>query len=733
MRRRFVGVASAALSAVGFLVSSSGAVAPLNADDSLPARVKEVLRKRCYECHNPEEANGGVRVLDHATLLAKEKLLPGKPDESLLYQRIMATDDSVMPPEGQARLPSEEIDLIRRWIVAGAPVFPPDAAIPDAAATDAALQNVVGAEYVFQSILAHLRTLPMVERRFVRYFSTNHLLTSGATEDELKLHRDALSKALNHLTWQRQIVVPTAIEPTGTIFAVDLRKLGWDQQPFESIVAGESKGKSKLNLFDLVLLDYPYAVVYEDSDTYNELAETYLIPSGMVRPVPYVRADWFASVATQPLLYEDLLQLPMELAELEQRLGVDAQANVDNGTARRAGMTVSGVSRNNRVVERHRAALGCYWKSFDYATNKGHENMFQDPVALRPVGGEMVFSLPNGLHGYLVTDHVGRRIEVAPTNIVTDKFAEDKTVRNGLSCMRCHEFGIKDFADTVRPAVEQLPGSPGFDKRHTLQLYAPQKEMDELIREDTDRFMAAMAQALGGPQTREPLAPVTQRFLDGPISLTRVGAELGLKSTEGLQHIFRSPQFGSLGLIPLISHGVIRRDMWEDYFDQVVRGLGIGVPVVPIDGLARGDYPATTPAFKIGLSTNRSNNVFAPGDQMAVFITNRSNTELHIELIGTSASGRKVVLVPSSTVLAPGQQFRFPEEGTIKIESGVGKEFLTVFASDAEFPAGEVLRAKDVFDRVVHRFYTLEQSNGRIRVGFDPSRLIKRTIEIETR
>jgi serine/threonine-protein kinase len=58
---------------------------------------------------------------------------------------------------------------------------------------------------------------------------------------------------------------------------------------------------------------------------------------------------------------------------------------------------------------------------------------------------------------------------------------------------------------------------------------------------------------------------------------------------------------------------------------------------------------------------------------------------------------------------------------------------VTVFASDQEFPAGEVIRGKDVADRVVHRFYTLDQEAGRIRVQADPVRIVKRTIEIETR
>lgn len=703
------------------------------AGNDLAARTKEILRTHCVECHGPKKAQAGVRVLDYNVLVKeKEKVIPGKPDESVLYQLITADDGSNMPPEGQPRLSEDEVATIRKWIVAGAPPFPDDAVAPTEENRDTALQNVVGVDYVLKSILEYLRKQPAEKQPFVRFFSTNHLLTGGATRDELDLHREALAKALNHLSRERMIVKPDPIEATATVFAIDLRTIGWHRQPFE-MTSGTTTTRSKLNVFDLVLLEYPYGIIYEDSETFEELAKSYLLPAGLVRPIPYVRADWFASHATQPPLYEDLLQLPFELSELETRLEVDSKVNIRDGVAKRAGMTVSGVSRNNRVVERHVSSNGAYWKSFDFSTNKGRENMFQDPVNLHPAGGEMVFSLPNGLNGYFVTDSVGRRIDAAPTSIVTDKFAADKTVRNGLSCMRCHDQGIKGFADNVRPAVEKLPGSPGFDKKQTMRLYAPVKAMDELLKEDTQRFMTAMQSVLGKSQMREPLIGVTQRFLDAPLQLTSVSSELGLPSTDGLQPVFRAPHFSVLGLVPLASHGVVRRDMWEDYYDQVVRALGLGVPIVALDGLTRSDFPVAGSTINVEIGTNHSTNVFAPGDDMVVFLTNRSNTDVQVELVATSARRKKVILLPSSTVLKSGEQHRFPKTGSIKIQSGIGKEQLTVFASEQEFPAGVVLKGKDTTDRVLHQFYTLKQEDGRINSGFDPAKMIKKTIEIETR
>jgi serine/threonine-protein kinase len=697
----------------------------------LPAQVKEIFRTHCFECHGGSKTNAGVKILDQALLLAKNKVVPGKPDESLLFQLITAGDDSVMPPQGQPRLGPEDVETVRRWIAAGAGPFPADVAAPVEKDKDTPFKGVVGVDYVLKKILAHVRTLPVEDRQYVRYFSINHLLTGGATRAELDLQRDALAKVINHLSLEETIVRPESIDPpVNSVFAVDIRKLGWHRRPLTRIKNKQAAGPGTLNFFDL--LDYPYGTVYEDSETYDHLAEEFLTPAAQVRPVVYVRSDWFVSVVTQPPLYDDFMQLPADLKDLETRLGVDSAANLNDDVAKRAGMSVSGVSRNNRVVERHPFRAGAYWKSFDYRDSVGQDNVFKDPVNLHPTAGEMIFNLPNGLQGYFVADGKGKRLEAAATEIVTDKFAEDKTVRNGLSCIRCHDAGMKTFADNMHGAMERLPGSAGFDKRQVLRLYPGQDEMDRYLKEDTDRFTAALQKALGHPQTREPVIPVSQRFLDAPLQLPAAAAELGLPDSGGLKELFRSPQFTGLGLIPLASEGVVRRDMWEDYYGQVVRTLGLGVPLLPLDGLTRRDFQPN-PAVDVELTTNKKGNVFAPGDELVIFVTNKSNKDLYIELVGTSAGGQKVILPLETNVVKAGQKYRFPATGGLRIQAGLGQEQITLFASETAFPPGELLRGQGVADRVVHPFYDLRRDGKRLGLGFDPARMVKKTIDIETR
>ena len=699
---------------------------------ALAAQAKEIFRSRCFECHGGRSTNDGVVILDRVTLVdQKKKVIPGQPDQSQVYQLITAKDEAeAMPPVGQPRLSQEEIDAVRGWILAGAPTFPADV-VPAKAPEDNTSKDQAETEIVLRKILDHVRTLSGSERPFIRYFSINHLLASGATREELELHRLALVKAINHLSLEPRIVRPQTIDaPTNTVFAVDIRRLGWHKTAVED--SGDSK--SKLNSFDLALLEYPYGILGQDSETFDRVMEEYVTPAGLARPIPFIRVDWFVSSAMQSPLYDDFLRLPVDLADLEREQGVDSEANLRDHVVKRAGMIVSGVSRSNRVVERHPARQGSYWKSFDFPTSKGRENMYQDPIHLHPAGGEMIFTLPNNLNGYFLATGAGRRLEVAPTSIVTDKFSEDKTVRNGLSCVRCHDQGFKTFEDTVRVALVKLPGSPGFSKRDALELYAPQKEMDSLLEEDIARFKKAMEEAIGARAEREPLTPVSHRFFDAPLQLRACSAELGLADSTGLERVFRSPQFAGLGLVALGSPGgMIRRDMWDDYYPVVVRDLGVGAPLPALDSLGRTDFPPDAAPFDVELSTNRKNNVFAPGDEAQIFVTNRSTQDLFIELIGTSPEGEKTILAPSKTQLKAGAKFQFPEKGGLKVQPGVGRESVTLFASTKEFPAGKLMRGKRVIDRVVHGFDQTEKDGAQLRPKFDTTKIVKRTVEIEVK
>src|SRR5688572_27022314 len=75
------------------------------ADDAdLAAKAQAVLKANCYRCHGQDgNSKGGFGyVLDRNQLVNRGKVVPGKPDESELLQRV---EKGEMPPETQKARP----------------------------------------------------------------------------------------------------------------------------------------------------------------------------------------------------------------------------------------------------------------------------------------------------------------------------------------------------------------------------------------------------------------------------------------------------------------------------------------------------------------------------------------------------------------------------------------------------------------------------------------------------
>lgn len=116
--------------AAAFAIAFTGASGPhaAGAVDYL-REIKPVLRERCQACHGALKQQAGLRLDTAARLLAGGKegpvVVAGKPEESRLITRLTTTDVHERMPLEAAPLKPEQIEAIRAWILAGAPV-PPD-------------------------------------------------------------------------------------------------------------------------------------------------------------------------------------------------------------------------------------------------------------------------------------------------------------------------------------------------------------------------------------------------------------------------------------------------------------------------------------------------------------------------------------------------------------------------------------------------------------------------------
>ncbi|MFO0429550.1 MAG: c-type cytochrome domain-containing protein [Planctomyces sp.] len=566
---------------LGVIVTGHGTEAAQTDDPAgLAVRAAEILKSRCYGCHG-EKFNGSARfnVMDSAGLLEQGYIVRDHLADSKMWQRI---ESGEMPPEdsGIPLLNDEEKSVIQKWIVAGGPQVAREQR-PFRSWGD-----------VIRDIHTDLTNASRDDRPWYRYFTLTHLSNNYAqvTDLDMRLYRAAFCKTINSLSYEPEICLPVSVDPQESVFRVDLRKLGWDPELWKWLVSQYPYGISLQNGDDETLADMDIQI--------DEMTGTTLC---------WMRADWFINTATRPTIYDRFLKIPENVSQLEHRINVDFEKNYLANRLARAGFATSGVSVGNRLVERHSALHGYYWKSYDFREKGNSGNLFRLPLgpafpsndypdlAFEHDGGEMIFSLPNGLQAYMLTDAKGNRIDKGPIEVVRDSKETGGTpeVLNGLSCLHCHRHGMIEFRDTVRDGS----ALSGDARRKLRNIYPAADSMDLMVRKDREQFLRALEQCIGpylkvGEDAARPVEEFAEpvgaiaRFYQRDLTVESAAFELGMGTPTDLQGLIRTNrELIQLGLGPLVNGQSIKRGVWESReafvspFQETVRSLGIATPV----------------------------------------------------------------------------------------------------------------------------------------------------------
>lgn len=541
------------------------------------------LTTYCKRCHGDDQRYPGLDMTNRATLLSpadsseKPFVVPGDSGKSRLWD---AVETHYMPPERQPQPSKADLAMFMRWIDAGA-YFPPE---------ERAEREFLGEESVLAVIEADLRNRSDEEIPFTRYFSLAHLWndTQGSdptSEEDLRLVRAALSKLVNSLSSKSRIVRPRIVdEDYGTVLAIDMRDYGWDEWHWNEVL--------KL---------YPYGLKVGGTAANNIYRMTQT-------RIPYLRADWFIATASRPPLYHALLNIPQNAKALEANVGVNIFENFQSGQLARAAFQKSGVSQQNRLVERHdtRGGSRYYWKSYDIKPGTGERGDFSrrplgppfEQLGNRQLaefqhdGGEIIWSLANGLQAYMLVNGNDERIDSGPPDVVFDPNGHSGSVviTNGISCMGCHKHGMFVWEkDEIRPLFEARRGQLVADK--VLELFPPNDEMQQLVKQDRQHFMVALEGATAGilqvqgdvskplEEFPEPITRVSNRYLLD-LSVETGARELGLTDAEKLKGLGQGRLFRDLGLGNWTNEdGQVPREIWESAYGTFARELGFGVPL----------------------------------------------------------------------------------------------------------------------------------------------------------
>ena len=554
--------------ALGFIHTAS-------AQQELAQQAYLILQTKCLDCHGPHGTFTENLIIDSASgLVDTGAVVRGQPLNSNLYARLITTDNTKRMPLGQPPLDDASLQVISDWIAAGTPNWETQHDV-----------TFIPTDAMLTAIQQHIQTLNPFDQPFARYFTMTHLYNAGESPEARNAYKIALAKLVNSLSWGFDIHNPHPIDDTETLFYIDLRNYDWDLRDAWTQIENV----------------YPYAIAFDAETQAGLHAKLTNLQQTMDCEVPFVHVDWFLATASLPPLYHNILQLPETERELERELGVDADRNLQRDPGRRvwrAGTNDSGVSNHNRVIERHTARYGAYWKSHDFAGSADAQNIFTHPLSFERDGGEVIFNLPNGLQAYYIADKSGNRIDVAPTEIVSDPAAKDPAVHNGLSCIGCHTEGMKTFTDQVRTAIEQT-ANPPFDKNYALLLYVTQDRMDALLAEDTARYKTALEKTGGVFGGIEPVHRFHEAFQDA-LDAPDAAAAVGLQTEDFLSQIRVKSSLQNLGLTGLTSGGNVKRDAWTQQFSEIITALNSpDTPVTTTPSTVRPVQPTPSGTVRI--------------------------------------------------------------------------------------------------------------------------------------
>ncbi|HEX7883356.1 MAG TPA: DUF4384 domain-containing protein [Afipia sp.] len=643
--------ASSPLIAQDAKVKAAPAVADAVAAPSDPVAKAafDVLDKHCARCHQqgklvdrerPAKNFGNILKLDELAV-NPHYVLPGNPLGSKLFRQIV---DKEMPYdiyyEGSSHAPPSETDLkaLENWV----------SALGAKAVAGCETHKFITPDDMVSFMVADLGKQRPQRRATTRYLTLTHLTNICADPAAMKVYQQAAVKFLNSLSRSSDVVKLETIDPEGSILRFNLLDLGWKSSDWDNVTAV-----------------YPYNAV-PDSEPSRALA------SGAATPMPYVRADWFAFTASQPPLYDVLLQLPNTFQQLAREQGVDVEGNIRNFVAQRAAFQRSGVSQNNRLIERHPSRSGFFWTSYDFAGNRDRQSLFDFPLgptgpnAFHHDGGETIFSLPNGFQAYYLNTAKGDRLDKGPTAIVRDPSRKDFSVTNGISCMGCHDQGMRKAKDDVRELVLKGRAFPKDVRDAVEGLYPPHEKMDALIEDDAKRFAEAMKRAgldstlkLNGIEMINALA---KRYEDD-LDLTLAASELGLNKAEFNEGVADVDQ-KYRPLVRRLAQGAVPRDQFEESFRGIAPDL-TDMKIVAIRN-ARLPQPVAQPIRNgddLSLTSDRDS--YRLGDTPVFTIV--APRDCFLTLTDIDERGEGTVLLPNSfqrdNFIKAGVPVQFPGTG----------------------------------------------------------------------
>jgi mono/diheme cytochrome c family protein len=508
-------------------------------------QVADILKTNCGNCHIGQGASGDFGyLLDMDELLASGKIIPGSKEDSRIYARMV---EGTMPPAAVRVIQTPtygQIDVVGQWIDELKDLYED----PGVACTPLPFLDTDAQIRLMQADMAKQDDN---DKPFTRYLTINYASNAGLCGRPLQRQRFALFKGINSVSTNTVVTQPVAIDQDETIYRIDIRDYNWDREI--DLQDNDVTDPANVDFADgwEAIIANPetaaYAVEYTGPQADDLKADAATL-------VPFLPVNVFIQATEFGDLYYALIGAKANLFDFEREvLLIDTLEEIEQDNLMRAGFENSGVSKQERVLNRFDSNLGpgtSYWISFDFDGGNGgdgaqgferdvaNESIFSNPLDFAFAGGEAIFSLPNGLQAYYVAAADGTRLAQAPIGVVIDPAQNNGLVTNGASCHSCHNAGMITFTDTVRQYVEE--NKRDFDNdtyESVMAQYVDARTFQNAMDADSKMHVNALERAGVPPETPDSVSRTYLDFQLGNIDLNLAAGELGVPADELLGEI----------------------------------------------------------------------------------------------------------------------------------------------------------------------------------------------------
>jgi hypothetical protein len=170
---------------------------------------------------------------------------------------------------------------------------------------------------------------------------------------------------------------------------------------------------------------------------------------------------------------------------------------------------------------------GALWERFDFDADEAAESIFEDVFDFQEGGSQAIFSLPNGLMGFIIADEDRNILE--ESDILFDTLQNDFVVRTAVSCSTCHAQGFLPVVDQVRDFVERNRRDFDADDYEAVQeVYPSASEFAREVERDSELFQSALSRAGVPTDVSDPVSDTFLRF-DLDVDLNTAAGDLGVR------------------------------------------------------------------------------------------------------------------------------------------------------------------------------------------------------------